>query len=152
MDLVFMSTFDNPSMSIGYVGKSGHLFGFLRHYLLICKDKTCVKVTSWLCKADKAKWTYSYNTCRRVYIINVKQNSHATTEHSGFPQLINKTMSIFSIALHVPLICCFGKQSSPHLQFSWHYSKYGSSECCVHNVFRFKLGNTQLIIWSFFLR
>ncbi len=32
-----MSTFDNPSMSIGYVGKSGHLFGFLRHYLLIVK-------------------------------------------------------------------------------------------------------------------
>ncbi len=29
-----MSTFDNQSMSIGCVGKSGHLFGFLRHYLL----------------------------------------------------------------------------------------------------------------------
>ncbi len=29
-----MSTFDNQSMSIGCVGKLGHLFGFLRHYLL----------------------------------------------------------------------------------------------------------------------
>ncbi len=35
MDLVFMSIFDNQSMSIGCVGKLGHLFGFLRHYLLI---------------------------------------------------------------------------------------------------------------------
>ena len=34
MDLVFMSTFDNQSMSIGCIGKLGHLFGFLRHYLL----------------------------------------------------------------------------------------------------------------------
>ncbi len=33
MDLVFMSTFDNQSMSIGCVGKLGHLSGFLRHYL-----------------------------------------------------------------------------------------------------------------------
>ncbi len=31
---VFMSTFDNQSMSIGCVGKLGHLSGFLRHYLL----------------------------------------------------------------------------------------------------------------------
>ena len=31
MDLVFMSTFDNQSMSIGLVGKLGHLSGFLRH-------------------------------------------------------------------------------------------------------------------------
>ena len=30
-----MSTFDNQSKSIGCVGKPGHLFGFLRHYLLI---------------------------------------------------------------------------------------------------------------------
>ncbi len=29
-----MSTFDNQSMSIGWVGKLGHLLGFLRHYLL----------------------------------------------------------------------------------------------------------------------
>ncbi len=35
MDLVFMSTFDNQSMSIGCIGKLGHLSGFLRHYLLI---------------------------------------------------------------------------------------------------------------------
>ncbi len=35
MDLVFMSTFDNQSMSIGCVGKLGHLFGLFRHYLLI---------------------------------------------------------------------------------------------------------------------
>ncbi len=35
MDLVFMSTFDNQSMSIGCVGKFGHLFGLLRQYLLI---------------------------------------------------------------------------------------------------------------------
>ncbi len=34
MHLVFMSTFDNQSMSIGCVGKLGHLFVFLRHYLL----------------------------------------------------------------------------------------------------------------------
>ncbi len=34
MDLVFTSTFHNQSMSIGCVGKLGHLFGFLRHYLL----------------------------------------------------------------------------------------------------------------------
>ncbi len=33
-DLVFMSTFDNQSMSIGCVCKLGHLFGLLRHYLL----------------------------------------------------------------------------------------------------------------------
>ncbi len=40
MDLVFMSTFDSHSMSIGCVGKLGHLFGFLRHYLLIiCLSK-----------------------------------------------------------------------------------------------------------------
>ncbi len=32
-----MSTFDNQSMSIGCVGKLGHLFGFLRHYLLSIK-------------------------------------------------------------------------------------------------------------------
>ena len=31
MDLVFMSTFDNKSMSIGCVGKLGHLFGKLGH-------------------------------------------------------------------------------------------------------------------------
>ena len=37
MDLVFMSTFDNQSMSIGYIGKLGHLSGFLRHYLLITR-------------------------------------------------------------------------------------------------------------------
>ncbi len=29
-----MSTFENPSMNIGCTGKLGHLFGFLRHYLL----------------------------------------------------------------------------------------------------------------------
>ncbi len=34
MDLVLMSTFNDQSMSIGCVGKLGHLFGFLRHYLL----------------------------------------------------------------------------------------------------------------------
>ncbi len=34
MDLVFMSTFNDQSMSIGCVGKLGHLSGFLRHYLL----------------------------------------------------------------------------------------------------------------------
>ncbi len=34
MDLVFMSTYDNQSMSIGCVGKLGHLSGFLRHYLV----------------------------------------------------------------------------------------------------------------------
>ena len=32
---LLMSTFDNQSMSIDYVGKLGHLFGFLWHYLLI---------------------------------------------------------------------------------------------------------------------
>ncbi len=35
MALVFMSTFDNQSMSIGCVGQLGHLSGFLRHYPLI---------------------------------------------------------------------------------------------------------------------
>ena len=35
MDLVFMNTFDNQSMSIGCVGKLCHLSGFLRHNLLI---------------------------------------------------------------------------------------------------------------------
>ena len=34
MDLVFMSTFNEQSISIGCVGKLGHLSGFLRHYLL----------------------------------------------------------------------------------------------------------------------
>ncbi len=34
MDLVFMSTFNDQSISIGCVGKLGHLSGFLRHYLL----------------------------------------------------------------------------------------------------------------------
>ncbi len=38
MDLVFMSTFNDQSMSIGCVGKLGHLSGFLRHYLLILED------------------------------------------------------------------------------------------------------------------
>ncbi len=33
-----MSTFDNQSMSIGCVGKLGHLFGFLRHYILRVLD------------------------------------------------------------------------------------------------------------------
>ncbi len=33
--LVIKSTFDNQSMSIGCIGKLGHLFGLLRHYLLI---------------------------------------------------------------------------------------------------------------------
>ena len=31
MDLVFMSTFDSQSMSIGWVGKLELLFGFLLH-------------------------------------------------------------------------------------------------------------------------
>ena len=35
MDLVFTSTFDNQSMSIGRVGELGHLFGLFRHYLLM---------------------------------------------------------------------------------------------------------------------
>ena len=35
MDLLFMSTFDNQSISIGYVGMLGHLSSFLRHYLLM---------------------------------------------------------------------------------------------------------------------
>ncbi len=34
MTSVFMSTFDNQSMSIGCVSKLKHLSGFLRHYLL----------------------------------------------------------------------------------------------------------------------
>ena len=34
LDLVFMSTFYNQSMSIGCIGKLGHPFGLLRHYLL----------------------------------------------------------------------------------------------------------------------
>ena len=33
-NLVFMSTFNDQSMSIGCVGKLGYLSGFLRHYLL----------------------------------------------------------------------------------------------------------------------
>ncbi len=33
-NVYFMSTVGNQSMSIGCVGKLGHLFGFLRHYLL----------------------------------------------------------------------------------------------------------------------
>ena len=33
---LFMSTFNDQSMSIGYVGKLGHFSGFLRHYLLTC--------------------------------------------------------------------------------------------------------------------
>ena len=32
--LVFMSTFNDQSMSIGCINKLGHLFGFLRHYFL----------------------------------------------------------------------------------------------------------------------
>ena len=32
---IFMSTFDNQSMSIGCIDKLGHLFGFLWHHLLI---------------------------------------------------------------------------------------------------------------------
>ncbi len=35
MDDGGMSTFDNQSMSIGCIGKLGHFFGFLRHYLLM---------------------------------------------------------------------------------------------------------------------
>ncbi len=38
MDLVFMSTFDNQSMSIDCIGTLGHLSGFLRHYLLTVKS------------------------------------------------------------------------------------------------------------------
>ncbi len=34
MDLVFMSTFNDQSMSVGCVGKLGLLSGLLRHYLL----------------------------------------------------------------------------------------------------------------------
>ncbi len=34
MDLVFMSTFNDQSMSIGCVGKLGHLSGFHQHYLI----------------------------------------------------------------------------------------------------------------------
>ena len=46
IDLVFMSTFDTQSMSIGCDGKLGHLLGFLRHYLLsdntlMCGYKRC---------------------------------------------------------------------------------------------------------------
>ena len=43
MDLVFMSTFDNQSMSIGCVSKLGHLFGFLLYYLLIIRFLECQK-------------------------------------------------------------------------------------------------------------
>ncbi len=39
MDLVFISTFNDQSMSIGCVGKLGHFFGFLRHYLSSCTCK-----------------------------------------------------------------------------------------------------------------
>ena len=38
MDLVFMSNFDDQSMSIGCVSSLGHLFCFLRHYLLHSKQ------------------------------------------------------------------------------------------------------------------
>ena len=34
MDLVFMSTFNDHNISIGCIGKLGHLSGFLRHYPL----------------------------------------------------------------------------------------------------------------------
>ncbi len=43
---LFMSTFDNQSMSIGCVGKLGHLFGFLRHYLL---NLSCLCASECLC-------------------------------------------------------------------------------------------------------
>ncbi len=44
MELVFMSTFDNQSMSIGCVGKLGHLFGFLRHDLLKVNRKKILSI------------------------------------------------------------------------------------------------------------
>ncbi len=61
MDLVFMSTFDNQSMSIGCVCKLAHLFGFLRHYLLISTKAhqsvcTCITVTESQ-SFDKVKCT-----------------------------------------------------------------------------------------------
>ncbi len=47
INLVFMSTFDNQSMSIGCVGKLGHLFGFLQHYLLIALSAK-LDTTIWI--------------------------------------------------------------------------------------------------------
>ncbi len=44
MDLVFMSIFNDKSMSIGCVGKLGHLFGLLRHHLLT----TPLEVTNYV--------------------------------------------------------------------------------------------------------
>ncbi len=38
-----ISIFDNQSMSIDCVGKLGHLFGFLRHYLLSINSKRILK-------------------------------------------------------------------------------------------------------------
>ncbi len=48
MDLAFMSTFDNQSMSIRCVGKLGHLSGFLRHYRLTFFYKSKSKFGSTL--------------------------------------------------------------------------------------------------------
>ena len=50
-----MSTFDNQSMSIGCVGKSGHLFGFLRHYLLNIEN-------------DNGTWPKSHNQWKRLSV------------------------------------------------------------------------------------
>ncbi len=44
MDLVFMSTFNEQSISIGCVGKLGHLSGFLRHYLLTSLGSNLARV------------------------------------------------------------------------------------------------------------
>ncbi len=41
VDLVFMSTFNDQSMSKGFVGKLRHQSGFLRHYLLIMHGLMC---------------------------------------------------------------------------------------------------------------
>ncbi len=38
-ETIHISTFDNQSMSIGCVGKLGHLFGFLQHYFSLHQMK-----------------------------------------------------------------------------------------------------------------
>ncbi len=61
-----MSTFDNQSMSIGCVGKLGHLFGFLRHYLLIFKSGTSINfIPTLISQMNQAslKYTHTLNLC-----------------------------------------------------------------------------------------
>ncbi len=69
-----MSTFDNQSMSIGCVGKLGHLSGFLRHYLLIGFFKTFFSSFSNIRQCVQcSRWRITF-----IWVVDINSNKEYT--------------------------------------------------------------------------